>query len=363
MAAEYQLRVYSRSGVIQHIITDMLNLAYAREVNSPGVLTFDMPADHLAIGDFLTDSQVEVWRQDRAIGLAWYCDFRAFWRGERRSANSDGTRIYRAQCVGQMDLLRRAIVAYPAATADRSEFATTAAETIAKTLVQYNATADGTIVDGRVRDVTLSGIVLQGDAANGPNLTIRCAWRNLLETLRDLAELGGGDFDLEKTAGAQWEFRWHHGQLGADKTGTVRFALNFGNVTDPVLQRDHTREPTVAIVGGQGQEASRTIVVRTGANYDATYNASEVFVDSRQESTTAALQATGDVELSLAQTRNNLSFSVLQVPQTYYGVHYTLGDLVMGIYEGFSATKQVRKVSVAVAEDGTEQIRVELKDV
>lgn len=363
MSVEYQLRVYSPDGQIQHIISDMLNLAYVREVNSPGILTFDLPASHLAIDDFEADSQVEVWRQDLAIGLSWYCDFYGFWRGEQRSANADGAPLYRAMCVGQMDLLRRAVVAYRAATADRSEFSTRHAETIAKTLVTYNATPAGAVADGRVRNVTLSGIVLQGDAANGPTLTMRCAWRNLLEVLKDLAELGGGDYDLVKTSAAQWEFRWYNGQLGLDKTSTVRFALNYGNMANPVLRRDYSREPTVAIVGGQGAEASREIVVRTGANYAATHNAAEVFVDARGETTTSALESSGDVELSLGQARVDLSFDVLQVPQTYYGLHYTLGDLVKGIYDGFSATKQVRRVSVSVSDDGSEKIRVELKDV
>ena len=42
---------------------------------------------------------------------------------------------------------------------------------------------------------------------------------------------------------------------------------------------------------------------------------------------------------------------------------HTLGDLVKGIYDGFSATKQVRRVSISVSDDGSEKIRVELKDV
>lgn len=362
MGIQYQLRVYNRTGVIQHIITDMLSMAYVREVNTPGVLSFDLPATHAAIADFATDYQVEVWRRDAAIGLAWYCDFRTFWRGERRAANSDGTRLYTALCVGQMDLLRRAVVAYPANTANKTTFTTAKAETIAKALVQYNATSSGTTGSGRARTVTLAGIAIESDAARGNTLSMGCAWRNLLDTLKDVAQLGGGDFDLVKTSTAAWEFRWYDGQLGTDRSSTVRFALNYGNMANPSLRRDYSREPTVAIVGGQGVDASRAIVVRTGTNYNATYNAAEVFVDSRNESVTASLQATGDVELALGQVRGDLTFDVLQVPHTYYGLHYTLGDLVTGIYEGYSATKKVRRVSVGLSEDGSENISVELKD-
>jgi hypothetical protein len=364
MSVQYQLRIYNRSGAIQHIIADMLNLAYVREVNSPGMLSFDLVANHQAIADLETDAQVEVWRRDASIELDWYCDFRSFWRGEVRASNSDGTSLYTALCVGQMDLLRRTLVAYPLAAANRSEFTALPAETIAKTLVTYNAVV-GTAVtaNGRARDITTAGVTVQSDGAQGNTLTIRCAYRNLLETLKDIAELGGGDFDLFKTGGAGWEFRWYNGQLGTNRTSTVRFALNYGNMANPVLRRDYSREQTVAIVGGAGVEAARTISVRTGANYHATYNATEVFIDERAEADTAGLATAGDIELSRAQARADLRFDVLQVPQTAYGKAYTLGDLVTGIYQGFSATKKVYRVSVAMSEDGSEKISVELRDV
>lgn len=363
MAIQYQLRVYSRTGTLQHIITDMLGFSYAKEVNAPGVLMVDLPSGHRAIADFQTDSQVEVWRTDAANGMGWYCDFYGFWRGENRIANSDGTSVYRGICPGQMCLLDRAIVAYPANTANRSAFTAQKAETICKSLVKYNCTGSGTTGDGRKRTVTLAGIVLEGDAGRGNTMDVNCAWQRLLPVLQDVATMGGGDFDLVKTSAAQWEFRWYPGQLGVDRTGSVIFALNFGNVANPILRRDFTNERTVAIVGGQGQDSGRTVVVRTGANYNATYNATEVFVDARQSTTTAALNQAGDVVLSDARTRNELTFDVLQVPQTLYGKHYFLGDLVTGIFEGFAAQKQVKQVTVAVGEDGSEQIQVELADV
>lgn len=363
MTTQYQLRILSRAGAIQHIVTDMLALSYVREVNAPGVLVFDLQAEHRAIADLQLDSQVEVWRRNLAQGIDWYCDFWGFWRGEERRANADGERRYRAFCPGQMDLLSRAIVAYPAETANRSLFSSVAAETIAKTLVRRNAMVDGSVADGRVRQAMNRGIVLEGDAGRGNVLSIGCAWRRLLDVLQDVALLGDGDFDLVKFGATQWELRWYAGQLGTDRQASVIFALNWGNVANPVLRRDHLEERTVAIVGGQGQEAARTIVTRTGANYDATYNLVETFVDQRQLSTTAALQAAGDAALKAAQTRDDMTFGVLQVPQTLYGRHYFLGDLVTGVVEGVAATKQIRAVTVALAEDGREQISVELANV
>lgn len=363
MTTQYQVRIYSRTGQIQHVVTDMLALSYVREVNAPGLLLFDLRADHRSIADLQLDSQVEVWRRNPEQGIGWYCDFWGFWRGEERRADENGQRRYRAFCPGQMDLLARPIVAYPSEAANRSVWTSVAAETVAKTLVRYNATADGTTADGRVRQAMDRGIALQGDAGRGNLLSLACAWRRLLDVLRDVAELGGGDFDLVKFGATQWEFRWYPGQLGSDRRDSVCFALYWGNIANPLLTRDHMGERTVAIVGGQGQEANRAIVARTGANYDAQYNLVEVFVDRRDLSVTAALQAAGDGALKGLQTRDDMEFAVLQAPHTLYGRHYFLGDLVTGVVEGVAAYKQIRRVAVGLAGDGGETITVEMRNV
>jgi hypothetical protein len=362
MSTQYQIRIYSRAGTLQHVITDMLQLSYVREVNTPGMLSAALPPRHAAIADLGLDSQVEVWRANAAQGIDWYCDFRALWRGEIRQANDDGTAIYQMQCPGQLSLLGRALVAYRAGTANRSAFGATRAETLAKTLVSRNATSVGTTADGRVRNVTLTGIAVEPDAARGNDVELSCAWRNVLDVLVDVAAIGGGDFDLVKTGPQAWEFRWYPLTRGTDRRGAVVFALEYGNISSPKLTRSYLQEKTAAIVAGQGADSSRTVVVRTGANYEAGYNDTETLIDARHLLTTTALQAAGDAALVDARARNELSFGVLQVPQTLYGLHYFLGDLVTARYESVVATKKIRRVAVGVQADGSEDIQVELVD-
>lgn len=363
MSAIYQLRTYTPAGVLTNIITDYLALAYVREVNGPGMCQFILNANHAAIGGLALDAQVEVWRADAENGIPWYCDFYGFWRGEQRRADADGTSTYTAYCVGQMSLLARSIVAYKAATANRSTFSAAKAETIAKTLVLYNATSSGTTADGRTRTITLSGISIEADAANGNTIDYNCAWRNLLASLQEVAQIGGGDFDLVKTGPQAWEFRWHDGQLGTDKSALITFALQYGNMANPQLTRNSTDEKTVAIVGGQGEESSRTVVVRTGANYEATHNATEAFVQASSYTTTDGLNAAGDRELDTLKRRDVLTFNVLQTPSTRYGKQYNLGDLVTGYYQGITATKIIQRVTVSLDSGATEAIKVELADV
>lgn len=363
MSASYYLRTYTPAGVLTSVITDFLELSYTNAVNSPGILVFTLPAGHHAIQYFELDAQVEVMRNDAAAGIDWYCDFYAFWRGEEREADDSGTTRYTAICPGQMDLLRRSNVAYPANSSNRNVFTALPAETIIKDLVRYNATSAGTTGDGRKRTVTTSGITIQTNGATGTTIDYTCAWQNLLSAIQEVALIGNGDFALVKTGLRAWEFRWYLAQLGTDRSTTITFALQYGNMANPKLTRDYTSERTVAIVGGQGEESSRTIVVRNGANYDATNNAVETFVDARQLTATASLNARGDAELESIRQRNKLTFDVLQVPSTLYGQHYFLGDLVTGYYEGITTVQKIAGVTVSLDSSGNESIKVELSDV
>lgn len=362
MSTQYQIRVYDRTGTIQHIITDFLALSYTKEVNAAGLLSFDLTSGHRASPDFDLDWQVEVWRRNPIQDIDWYCDFYGFWRGEERIANDDGRSVYRALCTGQSGVLARAIVGYAAKTANRSYFTSQPAETLAKLLVQYNLTSSGTTADGRKRTVTRTGVTVPASGGTGTVMDLSCAWRNLLDVLRDVATIGGGDFDLVKTAAATWEFTWYDAQLGTDRSGSVVFALEYGNISTPKLTRTYMSERTAGIVGGQGNDSERKIVVRYGNNYLADYNDTEVFVDARQLDSTLNLQQYGDAELWERRAFNDLTFEVLQVPQTLYGKHYFLGDLVTARYEDVTAIKKVVRVTVAAQVDGYERVKIELTD-
>jgi hypothetical protein len=363
MGAIYQLRLYSPAGVLRAIITDYQALSYHKALNEPGVCQFVLNAEHAAIEQMEMDAQVEVWRQDIGNGVDWYPDFYGLWRGEERAANSDGTSYYTAICPGQLSLLDRSIVAYKAAVTNRSRFSAQPAETILKNLVTYNATASGTTGDGRARTVTTVGVSVQATGGAGNTLTYECAFRNLLTSLQEVASIGGGDFDLVKTGAQAWEFRWYAGQRGTDRSATVTFALQYGNMANPKLVRNSVAERTVAIVGGSGEETARTLVTRTGTNYNASANACETFVDARNSATTALLNAEGDRALEAGRSRDALTFDVLQVPSTLYGLHYGLGDRITGFYQGVTATKVIRRVTVSVDGAGQDSIKVELRDV
>jgi len=365
--AVYEVRVYNTSGVLEYVADD-IDFAYTNHVNAAGFLRFSVDEDHRLAGNLERDWRVDVLRSRAADSgesnaIARYVDFSGFVRNEERRADSDGNTQITYLCPGVRSLLGRAVVGYKAGVDLRSEFTAAKAETILKNLVKYNLTSSGTTGDGRVRNAQETRISVQADGGGGNTLDYACAYRNVLEVLQDVAAIGGGDYDLVRTGANAWEFRWYAGQLGTDRSATVTFSLNFGNMANPVLNRNWVDEKTVAIVGGQGEESDRTLVVRTGTNYDAAVNSVEMFVDARDLTTTNGLNARGDMRLDEAEAKDELSFDVIQTPGSLYGLHYFLGDWVTAYYQGITATKQIVGVTVEFSPQGQEMINVEIRNV
>jgi hypothetical protein len=367
MASAYALRIYNAAGALQFIVTDFRSLSYSKRVLSSGILKFEVDGDHAAAAVLDLDWQVEVWRRrdadtDQENEISWYRDFSGLYRDSVEEATDNGNTRFTAYCQGDLSLLERRIVAWPAGTANRSRFNAVAAESIGKTLVSYNAGTLATTGNSRLRDGTYTGktINIQADGAAGNVIDWYCFGDNLLDSLRELSTVAGGDFDLVKTAATTWEFRWYAGQLGTNRSATVIFSLERGNMARPVLRRGRLSERTAAIVGGQGEQAERVFAVRTGANYDATDNNIETFVDASDVITSAGLNSRGDANLKQLQARDEITFDVLQVPATLYGRDYFLGDLVAVKYRDYAATRQILAVTVSWAGSGDETIAVEM---
>jgi hypothetical protein len=361
MAAEYKIRVYDRSGVLKHELIDYRAVAYTKIVNAPGMGIVTLDGSHPVTGEIDLDWLVEVHRRDLVRALDWYCDFTGFFRDALETADEQGVRSATLYCPGVLSLLERPVIAYKASTSNRTSFASAKAETILKTLVTYNATPAGTIGDGRMRDVTLPTITVQTDGAGGNTLDLNCAWDNLLNTLQGVALVGGGDFDLVRSGASSWQFQWFAGQRGTDRSATVVFSLQYGNMTNPSLRLNFLGERTVAIVGGQGEDIVREVVVRNGVNYAAPHNATEMFVDARQMTTAAGLNAAGDAHLAERQAKRDFTFEVLQTPSTVYGRDYFLGDLVTATFGLYSDVKKVQQVAVEFGLNG-ERINVVMAD-
>lgn len=317
--------------------------------------------DELEAGEMY---MAELYRSDIPNGIATYREWGGFVRPGRRRA--EGKRLLiEITGVHENALLEWRRIMWPADTSNRSVFLAVEAETVAKTLVQYNVTVSATTAAGRATAGANADlpVTIEVDAGRGNVISVSFAWLNLLPALQRVSVIGGGDFRLVRdTDAVSWEFQWRAPYLGTDRSDTVVFALDRDNMENPVLTLTNPWEPTVAVVAGQGQGENRTLVVRTGPNHVSGFHR-EVFIDARDLSTVAALQDRGDERLDELKARNTLEFIPLQTDALRYGRDYFLGDLVTGRFGGVEITPQIDSVEIELPERGFENIKIGLRSV
>lgn len=373
LGPQYQVVVRDETGTVQAIITDYLRIGYSKRVNEAGAGVVVVHGDHDVVGIIQDKYLVEVRRAMPQWDIGWYTDFYGVFREPERS-NRSGLDYCELRLMEQKGVLGWRHVLFKTGTANRNRFSSQPAETIMKTLVQYNATADATTGNGRIRNgaITDFAITVEADAGGGNTISsFSCAYDNLLETLAALAQVAGGDWDLiyTGTPGTPgWEFRFYAGQRGSDLTAQVIFALNFDNMRDPIYRIHRLQEKTVAVVAGQGQESDRDVVIRTGTNYAAD-NDIETVVNAThiEKGDMSGLNVEGDQAMEELKAMGTFQFAPAQTPGTAYGLHYcvdgALGDLVTARYLDISGTFKVTGVDVVV-ERGTknpEQIGIEVE--
>lgn len=335
MTSDYRLDFFDLTGAKQATLTGstkadgsgekagFTGLAYTKQVNAPGFMIFSLRGDHELLTTLADKWQVEVWR--KPVEQAWYRDFVGYYRQPEWRYGDRST--FSGYCPGIMSMLGWRHVMWKAGTAF-SRFVSTEAESIMNALVKYNACADATIANGRIREGAITGLTVEADGGDGNVIDWFCAWDNLLENLQKCAKVAGGDFDVVKTSSTAWQYRFYTGQLGTDRTASVKFSMDLGNMTDVQYRITRLDERSVVVVGGKGEGTDRATATVTGANYNVTTNNIESFLNATDVDTTDALTDRGDEYLDEVQAREVFTFTGIESPITRYGVHYFLGDLV-----------------------------------
>lgn len=368
MSHEFYLKLKSRTGTTKRaVIGNYLSLIYENGVNRAGALDFSVPVDS-GIPDIVEAlDQVEVWRRDKGVGMPWHLDWSGLFMDSDEETDDDGLELFRAYCIGDNGILSFRHVSWPAGVDNRSTFAGVVAETALKTLVQYNCTASASVANGRLREGDLAAgmgltITIEADSGGGDPISKSFSNGNLLTILSEtIAPLAGGDFSLEKVGDATWEFRWHPGQLGEDKSSganQIEFSPERNNMIRPRKRTRRTDARSVAIVGGQGEGTQRAYSIVLGHDYAATYDR-EMFVDARNEVTAEGRVFSGQTALEARETVEELEFEIVQTESIFYcrvpvprRKTYREGDLVLAKYKGVSQVRKVTSVTVEVKKGG-----------
>lgn len=354
--ANFHIDLYDAAGTRKAVLsTEVRALNYQARVNYPGKVTFELDGDHEMVSQILPGWRCDVWRL-LPTGT-WRKEMISFIEDSDWKFTDRSTIIYTAS--GVLSLLSKRRVAWYANTNSKSAFSSSSkAEDIAVALVYFNIGAAATTANGRILNGVDSRIGVPASGNRGNTLPWYCAWANLLDTLQKLAKVGGGDFNLVPV-GSSYYFYWYPGQLGTDRTASVIFSLERGNIANPRHILSTNKAVNVVIVGGKGENSARMVTTVQASGYSAATH-SEEFLDATDVDTTDALTARGNGKLEDLKAVSEFKFDILQSQYTNFNVEYFLGDLVKVINSKDSSvvTSKIDSATISFDSDGRETIKI-----
>lgn len=374
MLVDYMVRFYDTDGIMQAVLDmtrDVRSLVIEHRVNHVSTLTLGLYGQSPVIDSLVLDGIIEVRRRiaDSDPPLDWYTEYVGFHRTPQDQITTTDTEIYTTYSRGLVDLLDRRSVRYYADTAG-SDKGPAPADDVMKEYVYENAGAGATLANGRLTAGVTVGLDVAVDTSEAADYSGANAYKNLLQTVRELGEPLSVDFDVVwggEDDPITFTFVTYYPQLGTDRReGTADpmiFAVNLNNMENPSFTQQRTEEVTSCLVLGPGEGPLRDTLERTSTHIaDSPWNVREQDQNASNEDTTAGLEAVGDGVLYEKRPAISVSFQPIQTAQAAYGVHYFLGDLVTAKGRRMEADVKIRAVTLNLSEEG-ETIGLELEEI
>jgi hypothetical protein len=341
-------------GANAYLIDNPISDSYSKLTNDVGMATITIPADHAAVAGLALDDQVEIWRGNLhpATGLYPYMDFRGLYRGYTLRTLENGLEVADLFLFHENEVLRRAIVAYPAGQIGTTSWTGTAANVIMQILLLDNfsgATASTVGPITRLAPAT-SKVLAMGATPIFTSVisNFDLAGRNVLSAWQELADVDQSVFVITKSSStsATWLAYVDGITFATDRRATIIFDIGRENAADIELDLRTINETTVAIVAGQGEGLARTFVDRYSANYNADTNHFEGWVDGRNQETATALEAYGDALINHMASLPAVNFRPVMLPKFTYGRDYFWGDVVTLRHGGQEYVQRISQVTV-----------------
>lgn len=373
----YNIRYTDPLGNILVNVINFISLEYARKQNEVGKLQLVLPARDYSIDSFIfgqkprVDCRIEVWRKIHNNNQ--YLDTETAWlmrdfSSERRSS---GEQVYIIEAVDSIDILDRRIIPYNEGMellyADKSQ----EADDMMKAIMEENFGPTALDADRDLSD----WVIIQGDFTLAPSIRKSFSRRNVLTTLKEIAEasLDLGTplfFDLVYLPDtAQFEFRTYIDHRGPDRSvsgsnSPIIISEKTGNLTDASIEYDHSDSRNFIYAGGQSAGQVRSVWEEYDTNdiNMSPFNRRELFVNASDTDDDDELET--EAQHALEQNRGRVIFGGKIVDTNYirYGVHYRYGHKITAEFENKQYDCVVDAISVKVDEGG-ERIDARLKSV
>ena len=358
----YEIDWYTDAGVKLGAIQAFTSLEYVRTENTIGSMILTIPRQLMRYDDFAVGQLFEIWREKHG-SLELQNDTAYFLQDWQFYTDRDGREYIQLFATDANWLLDTAIVWAYAGSAQAEK--TGKPDDMMKAIVREQL--------GDLAAVERRKLSVQNDVgAGGASVTKAFAYRDVLTVLQELADVANENgvylaFDVVRTAPATFEFRTYAGQRGTDHSRTSGdprlVGKQYGNLAEASFGTFHSDERNWVLVAGKGEENARLTVQRynTSRIGSSKWNRREYFKDSRDNDTTAALEADGDEVLNEFKPKQILTGRLLDTTGMQYGIHYQFGDIVTAQAFGYNVDCHISSVKVKVDQDNGEQIDVRLR--
>lgn len=380
---ELHLRHYGRDGSLKNGYIAPLSARYTNSLDADDPLQFTLNAATYAdLEEIAEFDLIEVMIRNKALGVqsadgGFVRDFVGIVRGSNpdRFTDDGEQTVLTWFAPEQKHLLAWREVLWYAGYDNRSVFDNQPAETVVKTLVNYNCTTLATVANGRWREGDLAAnmqisLDVEADGGGGNNVSLPLLGANLLDALLKVCELGGDYYNIAWQGGSlggshEFALTWGRGSDKSSGANRVLFSLANNTMRQP-RRRYRWATGTTALAAGQGEGANRATTAVNSSAY-ATTNDIELFVDARNSDTANGRTGQGQAALKKTEEVSELDFTVLQTGDVFYSPvsvtgrsTYHVGDRVLAVY-GDEETRRIRSVGVDWSAGAGDLLTVEVE--
>jgi hypothetical protein len=208
--------------------------------------------------------------------------------------------------------------------------------------------------------------VADSSATLGPTISVSARWQNLLTFCQETATAG-------VATGLEPGFRIIQDGLDlrlqvyrpTDRTDSIKFSPALRNVGSITYERT-APEATAVYVGGSGDGAARTYIVKTSPELSVWGRREADLANASSTNVLADLTLEADKVLAEKAPKQSLSVSPLDIENMRYGVDYFVGDKVSAVLNqygpggalkpGDAITDVLREAQLKITAEGTEVV-------
>jgi hypothetical protein len=369
--ATYSLWLKNPQGQLLKVIDDFLFLETARAANEAGSLKVVVEKNNLPSNFLVKDSIIEVWRKLTGFKRA-YLEGETQFRIVKTRETSTGSGIdLEIVAMDTMELMNRAVVAYPAGSAHASKSAV--AGTVIYQFVYENMDIVGAVDVERWQTggfpaawFRLAPNMGFGAAINSRDAIGKSVLAVCQDAARQSKELGTYIyFDIVYVAANQLEFRIYDGQRGinhgAGSGQEIVLSEAAGTLENTEKTVDYTGQISVAYALGAGQQDARLVGKASDAALLALspFGRIEKSYDARQTTLQASLDNIAQETLGKYRLKTIINGGLAD-GGLRYGIDYGFGDRLQIGFQSETYTARVNGIKITLNE-GKEEIRAALE--